>query len=211
MPFLKPQGQGLFNFAPLCFFHLKHRILCTKIAGRSENLDFWVGGWNFMSYLKPQVSFSLNFASLFNVMRENFFILNFIWFLQKVPIKVQNFRFDCLGEILPNLYPDRLLLLKVYKISAAKVQRSYVSWYWRVIQNLKKKLFVVSKMTRIWWILIWALKNLKNLHLYWSILWKVYNVWPKKEQRSYLWWHWRVMQNWRKTDLWFGKWHEEFD
>ena len=34
--------------------------------------DFWVVGWKFtkflMPYLKPQVSFSLNFASLFNVM-----------------------------------------------------------------------------------------------------------------------------------------------
>ena len=35
--------------------------------------------------------------------------------------------FDCLGEISPNLYFDRLLLLKVDKISAKKVQRSYFS------------------------------------------------------------------------------------
>ena len=59
--------------------------------------DFWVVGWTFtkflMSYLKPQVSFSLNFASLFSVMRDNssvFFIWNFIWFGQKKPIKVQS-------------------------------------------------------------------------------------------------------------------------
>ena len=39
--------------------------------------------------------------------------------------KVQTF--DCSGEILPNLYFDSLLLLKVYKISAKKVQRSHVS------------------------------------------------------------------------------------
>ena len=44
---------------------------------------------------------------------------------------------------------DRLLLLKVYKISAKKVQRSYVSWHWRMMQNLKKMQFVVSKMIRI--------------------------------------------------------------
>ena len=70
--------------------------------------------------------------------------------------------FDCSGEISPNLYFDRLLLLKVYKISGKKVQRSYLPWYWRVVQNLKKNRFVVSKMTRIWWILISALKSLKN-------------------------------------------------
>ena len=109
--------------------------------------------------------------------------------------------FDCLGEISPNLYFDRLLLLKVYKISGKNVQRSYVSWYWRVVQNLKKNQFFVSKITRIWWILIRALKSLKNLHFDWSLLCKVYNVWPKKVQRSYISWHWRVMQNLKKNWL----------
>ena len=54
----------------------------------------------------------------------------------------------------------------------------------RMVQNLKRNLFFVSKMTRIWWILIWALKSLKNLHFDWSFLSKVYNVWTKKVQRS---------------------------
>ena len=65
-------------------------------------------------------------------------------------------------------------------------------------------------MTRIWWILIRALKRLKNLHFDWSLLCKVYNVWPEQVQKSYISWLWRVMQNFKKTDLWFGKWHEEF-
>ena len=34
--------------------------------------------------------------------------------------------FDCSGGISPNLYFDRLLLLKVYKISVKKVQRNYL-------------------------------------------------------------------------------------
>ena len=41
--------------------------------------DFWMVGWKFTkflaSYLKPQVSFSLNFALLFSVMRFNSSIL----------------------------------------------------------------------------------------------------------------------------------------
>ena len=113
--------------------------------------------------------------------------------------KVQNF--DCPREISPNLYFDRLLLVKVYRISAKKVQRSYVSWHWRVIQNLKKNQFVVSKMTRVWWILILALKSLKNLHFDWSLSCKVYNVWPKKVQKSCLSWHWTVMQSLKKNGL----------
>ena len=40
------------------------------------------------------------------------------------------------------------------------------------------------------------------------LLSKIFNVWPKKAQRSYLSGHWRVMQNWKKTDLWFGKWQK---
>ena len=89
---------------------------------------------------------------------------------------------DCSGEISRNLYFDRLLLLEVYKISAKAAQRSYVSWYWGKVKNMKKKQFFVSKMTRIWWILIQALKSLKNLHFFWSLLCNVY--WPKKVQRS---------------------------
>ena len=92
------------------------------------------------------------------------------------------------GEISPNLYFDRLLLLKVYNI---------------VMQNFKKNGFVV-KMTRIWRILIRALKSLQNVHFDWSLSCKVYNVWPKKVQRSYLSWHWRVMQNLNKN--WFEVW-----
>ena len=36
------------------------------------------------------------------------------------------YTFDRSGEILPNLYFNRLLSLKVYKISTEKMQRSYV-------------------------------------------------------------------------------------
>ena len=109
--------------------------------------------------------------------------------------------FDCSGEISLNLYFDRLLLFEVCKISAKKVQKSYVSWYWRVMQNLKKNRFVVLIMTRIWWILISALKSLQNLHFDWSLPCKVYNVGPKKVQRTYVSLHWRVMQNLKKTWL----------
>ena len=43
--------------------------------------------------------------------------------------------------------------------------------------------------------------SLKNLHFDWSLLCKVFNAWPKNVQRSYLSWHWRVMQNLRKNWL----------
>ena len=109
--------------------------------------------------------------------------------------------FGCSSKISPNLYFDRLLLLKVYKISAKKVQRSHVSWLWRGIQNLKKNWFVVSKLTRIWRVLTWALENLKKLRFDRLLMCKLFNAWPKKVERSYLSWHWRVMQNLKKNWL----------
>ena len=90
--------------------------------------DFCVVGWEFVkfvtSYLKPQVSFSLNFASLFNVMRDNssvhFYVKLYMiwtkWIHQSAIFQTS----DCPYEILPNLYFDSLLLLKVYNISAKK-------------------------------------------------------------------------------------------
>ena len=81
--------------------------------------DFWVVEWNLskflMLYLKPQVSFSSNFASLFNVMRENSSVIfrwNFIWFGQKESIKVQNFK-----------------LFKNFKISNFKILTVHVKFH----------------------------------------------------------------------------------
>ena len=75
----------------------------------------------------------------------------------------------------------------------------------RVVKNLRRNLFFVSKMTRIWWILIWALKSLKNLPFYWSLLCKVYNVWPKKVQRRIFHDTEESCKIGRKTDLRSGK------
>ena len=61
------------------------------------------------------------------------------------------------------------------------------------MQNLKKTDLLFQKW--IWWILTRALESLKNLHFDWFLLCKILNVSPKKVQRSYLSWHWRVMQN----------------
>ena len=107
---------------------------------------------------------------------------------------------DCSGKISPNLYFDRLLLLKVYKISAKKLQRNYVSWYWRVVQT-KKNEFFVSKMPRIWWNLIRALKSLKNCTFI-GLFCAKYATFDLKKYGGVI-FHdtgnsWKI---WRKTDL----------
>ena len=130
---------------------------------------------------------------------------------RKEPTTVQNFT---LSTAQVKFYQICTLIgyfcWKYIMFQLKKVWRKHVLWYQRVVQNLKKNLFFVSKMTRIWWILIRALKSLKHLHFDWSLLCKVYNVWPKKVQRSIFHDTEESCKIWRKTDLWFGKWHEEF-
>ena len=88
-------------------------------------------------------------------------------------------------------------------------QRSCVSLPWTLMQNLKKNWSVVSKMTRSWSILTWALESLKNLHFFCYCA--KYLMFGLKNYRGII-FHdtggWCKI--WRKMDLWFGKWHEEY-
>ena len=43
------------------------------------------------------------------------------------------------------------LLFKVENVCAWNLQGNYVSWNWRVVQNLKRNWLVISKLTRIIW------------------------------------------------------------
>ena len=73
---------SVMKYNSFVFFYLKPLYFGQKEPVEVKFSDFWVVGWKFtkflMSYLKPQVSFSLNFASLFSVMRDNSSVL--FWF-----------------------------------------------------------------------------------------------------------------------------------
>ena len=78
--------------------------------------------------------------------------------------------------------------------------------------NLKGNWLVISKLTwGIWWILTQVLESLKNFHFNVLLLSKVYIVWAKKVQRSYLSWNRRGIQNWGEINSPFQNWHKEFD
>ena len=97
---------------------------------------------------------------------------------------------------------DGILSSKVENVWASNVQGSYVSWWWRMMLKLKSNWPVSSKLTwGIWQILTRALENLKNFHFNRLFLINVCNVWAKEVQRSYIWWHWRLMQNLKEN--WF--------
>ena len=54
-------------------------------------------------------------------------------------------------------------------------------------------------------------QNSRNFYFDWFLLCKVYNIWPKKVWRSYLSWHCKICKIWRKANLWFERWHQEYD
>ena len=89
-----------------------------------------------------------------------------------------------------NLHFDWILLPKAYKDLDEKIKKGYVSWYWRVVESLKKNWLLVPKMTwGIRWIFTQPLKSPK-ISLGWTnfvqIIWGL----SQKIQRSYLSWHW---------------------
>ena len=132
-----------------------------------------------------------------------FLCWDFIWFKQKEPIKVENFR----------------LLIAQVKFHQICTLIGFVCWKYIKVQlkgcrgvmprNTEERCKVRGKtdfLFKKWisWILTGALKSLKNLHFDCFFLCKVYNVWPKEVQRSYLSWHWKVMENFKK--IWLMVW-----
>ena len=104
-----------------------------------------------------------------------------------------------------------ILLSKVENVWTWNLQGSYVSWEWRMTQNLKKNWLVNSKLTWvIGWILSRALKNFENLHFN-ELFWPYYIMFELKKYRGVI---FDCTEGWckiqRKTDLYFLKWHEEF-
>ena len=91
--------------------------------------------------------------------------------------------FGCWGEISQTLYFDRLLLLKGYKVSAEKVQRSYFSWYWKSDAKFEEKAILFQKGQEFGE--FWSEHSiLENFHCDLSLLLKVFNIWPKTKKST---------------------------
>ena len=91
---------------------------------------------------------------------------------------------------------------KVYQVSAKKIERSYLSWHWTVIQNLNKPCNLrVSKMAfeELGGLSLEHSKARKTVH-WWALFVQKYNVSVRKFQRNYVSWHWKLMlilkKNW---------------
>ena len=89
---------------------------------------------------------------------------------------------------------DKILLSKVENVWALNLQWSSASWQWRMIQKFKRNWLVVLKLTWTSQNLTGALEKCNFLKKNWLLVTKVYIAWATKVQRSYLSWHWGVMQ-----------------
>ena len=108
-----------------------------------------------------------------------------------------------------NWYFHGILLSNVDNVWAENLQRSYVSWHWRMVQNLKRNWLVGSKLTwGIWRIWPDYLKISKICTLM-GCFWPKYILFNLKKYRG-------VMLDgtedeckiWTKRELCFLKWHE---
>ena len=102
-----------------------------------------------------------------------------------------------------NLHFDWLLLSKAYKDLDEKVQKSYDSLHWRVMQSLKKFQkwqehgnFVNFNVSS---------RKSENLPFNMLILPIAYKVSAKKVQKNYLSWHWKEIQTLKKNWLFVWK------
>ena len=139
------------------------------------------------------------------------FSWNFVWFRQKEPIKKQNFR------------------LSTAHVKFHQICTLIVSFCWKYIKfQLKRYRGVMSHYTKDW-CKIWRKTNFlfqkwQEFGEFWSEhlkVWKVctligpfcakYITFDLKKYRGVIFHDTEVpWKTWKKTDLWFGKWHEEF-
>ena len=104
-------------------------------------------------------------------------------------------KFDLSSRKSQKFHFNDLLLSKVYIAWAKNVQRNYLSWNWKGIQNLERNRLVVSELAEgIWQNLTGELKSLKHFHLNELLLRKLYVNWDKKVERYNLPWNWRGIQ-----------------
>ena len=90
---------------------------------------------------------------------------------------------------------DWILFSKEYKDLDEKIQKSYVSWYWRVMQSLNKNWLLVPNMTwSIWWFLMRAVTSLKICTLL-SYFCQYYINFELKNCRRII-SHYTLMKNW---------------
>ena len=168
-----------------------------------------------MSYLKPHVSFSWNFASLFNAMRENYSVLS--WLKHNIIFtkgthqspKISG-KFQLPRLISSNLYFGRLLLLKLDTISAKKKYRGVMlidTEGWCKIWRKTNLLFQNRQEFGEFWSGYSKLSKICTLIGPFSAQYIIFDI--RKYWGAIFHGTEEYCKIWRKTSLQFGTWHED--
>ena len=136
------------DISPPYFFQLKLYIISAKVVYQSTNLVkfhlssqkseiFHCGG------LLLEKSNKVSAKTVYTEYLSPIALKSDAKFKRKTDMWFQIWHEE-FGEFSPNylkvrkLYFDGLFLSKVYEVWAKKIQRSYLSWHWTVMQNLNK-------------------------------------------------------------------------
>ena len=124
-------------FFKLCITFQSHerKLLCAFLGqslntlhGRNQSM------WEFLRLLSARVkSVFLQILHHYSVSWDVTTLYLFSWNFMCILVKL--FMSSQKSEL---LHFDGLLLAKLCIVSVKKAQKSYLSWYWRVMQNLKK-------------------------------------------------------------------------
>ena len=128
-----------------------------------------------------------------------FFSWNFISLAQNKPIKVQNFRLSTahvkFHQICTFIGSFCWKYIK-FQLKKYRVFMSHDTEEWCTVRRKTDLLFQEWQEFREFWS---QHSKFSKFLLWWFLLCKVYNVWSKKIQWSYLSWNWTVMQSLKKN------------
>ena len=181
MSILKRQVNSSSNFTSFFFamacntsahFKLIYFQVWIKRSRQIPNFEILqVLWWKFAKFLISFSKLQVNFSSSvsWDINPVCFFSWRFIYFQQKEPISTKlSTKGDCQKKL------------------ATKIQRSYLSWHWTVMQSLSKPRRVNVH---------WSTQKSEKSYFHRFFESKAHNVWARKFHRNYVSWHWRVMQN----------------
>ena len=150
--------------------------------------------------MKQKVNFSINIASLFNVMRDNssvFFSWNFVWFLQKEPIILLILRISWYRRVMKKL-KNNFSFKKWQELGKFWSEHSKDSKTCTLAGLCHAKCITLDLKRKKNWLVIWKmtweirqifigiLLKCQNWYIHGIPLSKVQNAWAKSLQTSYV-------------------------
>ena len=180
------------TITPLYFFSLNLIYFGQKLPIEVKFSDFWVVGWKFTkflkSYLKSQVSFSLNLHHSSMSWEKSLLYLaeTLIWFLQKEPTKVQNFRLSTTQVKFHKIctligyfcWKYIKFQQKKYGGNMSHDTKSAAKFEEKLTCGLENDMRNLANFNQNTW-------NCQNWHFHGTLLSKVQNTWATNLQRSH--------------------------